>query len=237
MAPIASKIRKDSSKSWTSTAIHIPSPPSPASRFADAEPASTNPSVTALIPKLVFKPPKPPFVPKRRSSSGAGFRSLNQTEPGGPHMPSVGMCGVQINAQSPVINNSRTQPARVSITSNPPYSVHGFRLAAHVIHQQILSQRVRRSEVRLAPAHLCHLLHKLHQPAIRSKHERVDQHTGALALRNFLQRLAHHHGVQSKGVLVNPAIGQRHRRRLAIGDHDDLLHVLALSLQDALRQL
>ncbi len=43
-------------------------------------------------------------------------------------------------------------------------------------------------------------------------------------------------GIEAEGVLVDAAVGLRERRRLAVGDHDDLPHVLALAIEDAARQ-
>ena len=41
-------------------------------------------------------------------------------------------------------------------------------------------------------------------------------------------------GIEAEGAFVNASIGQRQRRRLAVGDHDNLLHVFALAGEDAL---
>src|SRR3954466_13505934 len=60
-------------------------------------------------------------------------------------------------------------------------SVDGFRLARHVIHQQILAKRVWGCEVRLASTDLRDFLHELNQPKVRSKHERVNHHSAAFA--------------------------------------------------------
>ena len=61
-------------------------------------------------------------------------------------------------------------------------SMDGLGFPRHVIHQQILAQRVGRGEVGFAAAHFRDFLYELHQPIIGSEHERVDQHAGALAL-------------------------------------------------------
>ena len=41
-------------------------------------------------------------------------------------------------------------------------------------------------------------------------------------------------GIEAEGVFVDAAVGEREGGGLAVGDHDDLLHVLALAGEDAL---
>src|SRR5215831_9221188 len=113
-------------------------------------------------------------------------------------------------------------------------SVNGFRLPRHVIHQEILTERVWSREVSLTPAHLRDLLHELNQSIVRDQHEGVDQHARALALRDFLESLADDKRIKPERVLVNSPIFKRQRRWLTVGDHHDLLHVLALALQNPL---
>jgi hypothetical protein len=60
--------------------------------------------------------------------------------------------------------------------------VDRFRLPRHVIHQQILAQRIRRGEVSLPAAHLRDFLNELNQAVVRGEHKSVDHHAGALAL-------------------------------------------------------
>ena len=62
----------------------------------------------------------------------------------------------------------------------------------------------------------------------------VNQHTRAFALGHFFERLTNHERIQPKCVLVNAAVFQRERRGFSVGDHDDLFHILALALKDAL---
>src|SRR5450759_5208691 len=50
--------------------------------------------------------------------------------------------------------------------------VNRLGLPRHVIHRQMLPERVWRREAGLAPAHLRHFLNKLHQPDIRGQHKR-----------------------------------------------------------------
>ena len=110
------------------------------------------------------------------------------------------------------------------------------RLAVHVVHQQILAQRVGRGEIRLAAADLGHLLHEIHQAVIAGQHEGIDQDPLLLAAVHFFQRAADHQRVEAEGVLVHAAVFQRQAARLAVGDHDDLPHVLALLAEQPLRQ-
>ena len=50
------------------------------------------------------------------------------------------------------------------------------------------------------------------------------------------KRLGDHERIEAERVLVDAAVGLRQRRRLAVGDHDDLPHVLALLLEDPARE-
>jgi hypothetical protein len=112
--------------------------------------------------------------------------------------------------------------------------VNRLRLPRHVVHQQILAERVGRRKVGFAPAHLRHFLDELHQPIVRRQHEGIDQHARPFALRNFFKRLADHQRIEAERVLVNAPVLKGECGGLAVGDHDDLLHILALALQDAL---
>ena len=93
---------------------------------------------------------------------------------------------------------------------------------------------VGRREIRFAAAHFRDFLDEAHQSGIGSEHEGVDQDTCALALGNLFQSLTDHQRVQSKRILVDAAVFHGEGRWLAIGDHDDLLHVFALALQNSL---
>src|SRR5262249_21076947 len=71
---------------------------------------------------------------------------------------------------------------------------------------------------------------------IARQHKRVD-HDAALAARGDLGAgLGDDERVEAERVLVNAAVGLRQRGRLAVGDHNDLAHVLALAVEDAPRQ-
>ena len=87
--------------------------------------------------------------------------------------------------------------------------VNRLHLPRHVIHEQILPQVLRRSEVRFSLAHGRDFLDELDQAVVGSQHERVDHDAGALAARNFFQRLAHDQRVEPKSIFVNPAVFQR----------------------------
>ena len=56
------------------------------------------------------------------------------------------------------------------------------------------------------------------------------------ALGHFFERLRDHQRIEAEGVLVDAAVFERQRRWLAVGDHDDLAHVLLLLRENALRQ-
>ncbi len=114
--------------------------------------------------------------------------------------------------------------------------MYGLGLARHVIHEQVLSKRIRCGEVRLSSAHFRDLLHKLHQPVITRQHKSVNQNSCTFALGDFLQGVTHHQRIKSERVFLNAAIFEGQRRRFSVGDHDDLLHVFPLPLQNALRQ-
>jgi len=51
-------------------------------------------------------------------------------------------------------------------TSNLTVSMNRLGFSRHVIHQQILAERVRRGEVGFAAAHFRYFLHELHQAII-----------------------------------------------------------------------
>src|SRR5207302_5608215 len=51
---------------------------------------------------------------------------------------------------------------------------------------------------------------------------------------HLFEGLADDKGIEAKSVLVNAAVLEGERRRLAVGDHDDLTHVFFLAEEDAL---
>ena len=76
----------------------------------------------------------------------------------------------------------------------------------------------------------------MHQAVIAGQHERVDQDALLLAAVHFFQRPADHQRIEAERILVDAAVLERQGRRLAVGDHDDLLHVLLFLVQQPLRQ-
>src|SRR5579885_68207 len=106
-------------------------------------------------------------------------------------------------------------------------------LAVHVVYQKRLPQRAGPCEVCLAAADFRHLLHKLDQGIIARQHERVDQNTGATAACHFFERPRDDQRIEPEGIPVDAPVLERQGRRLAVGNHDDLAHVLALALQDS----
>ncbi len=78
--------------------------------------------------------------------------------------------------------------------------------AVHVIHQQILTEIVRRREVGFAAAEFRHFLHKVDQTVIASQHESIDQNALPLAAADFFQRPANHQRIETEGVLIKPPI-------------------------------
>src|SRR5438270_274104 len=55
--------------------------------------------------------------------------------------------------------------------------VNRARLPVHVVHQQVLTERVRGREIGLPAADLRHLLDEVHQSVIARQHKRVDQNS------------------------------------------------------------
>jgi hypothetical protein len=57
-----------------------------------------------------------------------------------------------------------------------------------------------------------------------------------IRIRDFLERLRDDQRIEPEGILVNAAVFQSERRRLAVGNHHDLAHVFFLARQNALGQ-
>src|SRR6266404_2384068 len=110
--------------------------------------------------------------------------------------------------------------------------VTGF--ALHEIHQQVLPEVLRGGEVGFTAAHLRNFLHKIDQRIVGREHEGIDHDVRPLAFVHFLERFADYEWIESEGVFVNAAVLKSQCRRLAIGNHDDLPHVLTLTKQNAL---
>src|SRR5882762_1772617 len=134
---------------------------------------------------------------------------------------------------------------RRAVATGPParYALRGGglrhppRFSPHEVHQDELPQRHRVREVRLPAADRRDLLHEFHETPVPRQHERVDHDPRAPAQRHLAIGGLEDLGIEAHRIHVYPAVGQRERGRLAVGDHDDLAHVLALRQQHAARQL
>src|SRR5215471_2170719 len=116
--------------------------------------------------------------------------------------------------------------------SVPLMNVTGFSLQE--IHKQVLPEVVGGGEVGFAAAHLRDFLNEIDERIVGGQHEGIDHDVGALAFVYFFQSFADHERIEAKRVLVDAAVFERERGRLAVGDHDDLAHVLALAKKNAL---
>ena len=116
------------------------------------------------------------------------------------------------------------------------HSVYRSGLPAHVIHQHILSERVRRREVRLAAADLGDLADEAHEVVVAGQHERIDHDARLAAGGDLGKRLRDDERIETERVAIDPAVGARQGGGFAVGDHHDLAHVLALSLEQSPRQ-
>src|SRR5438477_12789921 len=88
-------------------------------------------------------------------------------------------------------------------------SVNTASFLRHVIHEQILAECIRRSEVSLPTADFGHLLHEMDQAVIACQHERVDDDAGFAALGDFLERLRDDERIEAESVLIDAAIFER----------------------------
>src|SRR6267378_2729891 len=110
------------------------------------------------------------------------------------------------------------------------FSMYGLRFLVHVIHLHVLTERVGRREVRLPLADVGDAADEAHQVVVAREHERVDHDAALAAGRHLGARLGDDEWIEAEGVLVDAPVRLRQRRRLAVGDHDDLPHVLALAI-------
>ena len=78
------------------------------------------------------------------------------------------------------------------------------------------------------------MLDELNEGEVLREHEGVDHDVGALAAGDFFEGFGDDEGVEAEGVFVDAAVGEGEGGGLAVGDHDDLLHVLILFGEDAL---
>src|SRR5256712_634100 len=134
---------------------------------------------------------------------------------------------------------------RRAFATGPPvrYAVRGGalrhppRFSPHEVHQDELPQRHRVREIGLPAADGRDLLHEFHETPVARQHEGVDHDPRAPAQRHLAICGLEDLGIEAHRVHVDPAVGQRERGRLAVSDHDDLAHILALRQQHAARQL
>src|SRR2546425_6081565 len=111
-------------------------------------------------------------------------------------------------------------------------SMNRLRFLVHVVHQDVLAERIRGREIRLAFADLGDTADEAYEIVVAGQHEGVDHDPAFPARRHFRARFGDDERVEAEGVLVNAAIRLRQRRRLAVGDHDDLPHVFPLAIEN-----
>src|SRR5882672_12291261 len=69
--------------------------------------------------------------------------------------------------------------------SDTAHLMNRLRLLVHVVHQDVLPERVRRREVRLALADVGDAAHEAHQIVVAGEHEGVDHDPALAARRHF----------------------------------------------------
>src|ERR1700733_11535476 len=98
-----------------------------------------------------------------------------------------------------------------------------------IVHQDVLTEAHRSGEIGLSLTDLRYLLHEVNKIIIIGQHEGVDHNRASAAQRDFAKGLFENTRVQPHRILVNPAVRQGHRRRLAVSDHYYLAHIFSLS--------
>src|SRR5580693_6256461 len=88
-------------------------------------------------------------------------------------------------------------------------------LLADVIHEQVLAEGVWSGEIGFAAAKLGNFLYEMYQAVVAGEHEGVDQNSSALALGDFFEGLGDDQRIEAEGVLVDAAIFESKRGRLA----------------------
>src|SRR5581483_580908 len=91
-------------------------------------------------------------------------------------------------------------------------------------------------KIRLAAANLGHLLDEVHQAVIAGQHKGIDQDALLLAAVHLFERFADDQRIKPESIFIHAAVFERKAAWLAVGDHHDLPHVLALLVQQALRK-
>ena len=84
-----------------------------------------------------------------------------------------------------------------------------FGFAGHVVHEEILAERVGCGEIGFAAAHFGDFLDEVDEAVVAGEHEGVDEDSGALALIYFFQGLADYERVEAEGIFVNAAVFER----------------------------
>ena len=169
-------------------------------------------------------------IARPRRCGAAGTRlETGRRSAAGRSGSSVEACSQDHNTRGASVPRSAPWPPQ-------PAAVNGPGFLVHVIHQHVSAKGPRRREVRLAVADLSHAAHEADEIGIPREHERVDQDPGLAARGNFAERFRDDERVETEGVAVDSAVGARQRRRFAVGDHDDLTHVLALPFENAARE-
>src|SRR5829696_5784104 len=160
----------------------------------------------------------------------------------------------------------RPIPDRPGADRKGPALLDAALLAAEEVYQDELREVAGRGEVGFARGHGRHLLDELDEVVVRGEHEGVDLDAGLAARLHLAEGRVHHDGVAAHRVLVEAAAlvylaeaarpapprarvaaaarcGRRRRRvveeaggGLAVSDHDDLLHLLALRLEESARE-
>ena len=177
-------------------------PGSPPSPYAGVAHPQTSLFATEPTPKWASRRPKLPYAKKKRAQDKHHLPALSQkckrrfrngqdgfvlrsSFPSQPGDPSSALpdrpCGTCDPRQIGPISVAGRRPVSCSEPSLGPGLVDGPRLSRHIVHEEILAERVRCGEVGLAAAHLGDLLHELNQAKVGSEHKGIDHYAGAFA--------------------------------------------------------
>src|ERR1700722_13168974 len=80
--------------------------------------------------------------------------------------------------------------------------VHSFHAAGHEVHEEIVAEVLRSSEVGFASTHGGDFLYELHEGEVAGEHEGVDHDVGALAAADLFEGLGDDQGIEAEGVAV-----------------------------------
>jgi hypothetical protein len=106
--------------------------------------------------------------------------------------------------------------------------------AGHEVHEEVVAEGLWGSKVSLTATHGGHFLYELDELEIIGEHEGVDHDAGALAAGDLFEGFGDDEGIEAKGVFIYAAVFHGEGRGFAVGDHNDLLHVLAGAAEDTL---